>query len=135
MDVGSELKAVQTIEADEHGAGNVEGVAVDTKGFKDALVVFNCGAVKTGGTAAVHIEESDDGSTNWGDIAGAAFAGITSSNDIAMYQGRVRITPTRKRYLRAYAVIGTAAVSLAVSIILGDAQNLPAAEPAFDIHG
>jgi len=135
MDVGSELKAVLTLEADQYGTGNVEGIAVDTKGFKDALIVFNCGAVETGGTAAVHIEESDNGSTNWTDIASAAFTGITLSNDKAMYQGRVRITPTRKRYLRAYAVIGTAAVSLAVSIILGDAQNLPAAEPAFDIHG
>jgi len=135
MDVGSELKAVQTIEADEHGIGNVAGIAVDTKGFKDALVVFNCGAVETGGTAAVKMQECATSDGEYADIAGAAFTGITASNDKAIYQGRVRITPTRKRYLRAYAVIGTAAVSLAVSMVLGDAQNLPAATPVFDIHG
>jgi hypothetical protein len=135
MDVGSELKAVQAIVADQHGTGNVEGDAIDTAGFKDVLFILNAGAVETGGTAAIHIEESADGSTNWADIAGAVFTTITLSNDIAVYQGRVRITPTRKRYLRAYAVIGTAAVSLSVSAVLGDAQNLPAAEPAFDIHG
>lgn len=134
MDIGKALKAVQAIQADAHAAGTVNGSAIDTKGFHEVLVALNAGANGSSGTVDVKVQESDDGSTGWVDITGAAFVQVTESNDVAIYQGRVRMTPTRKRYLRVVAVVGTATCDLGVVVALGDARDHPAATPAFDIH-
>ena len=134
MDMGSCLKAVRSLEADQYSAGANNGQAVDTKGFKEALVLLDAGAVETGGTVDVKVQESADGSTGWADITDAAFTQVAAGNDLAIYQGRVRITPSRKRYLRAVGTVTTADVSFGVCFVLGDAQNLPAANPAFSIY-
>ena len=135
MDSGSELKAVQALAPASQSVATHNGDAVDTKGFKEALFILNAGVASATGTADVKVQECATSDGQYADIEGAAFTQITTANDVAIYQGRVRITPTRKRYLRAVAVVGTDVVVLGVAVILGDAQNLPAAEPAFDIHG
>ena len=133
MDSGKELSPAQSVKPDNHSAGTVTGAGVDMKGFGEALVILDSGANGSSGTLDVHVEESDDNST-FVDITGAAFTQVTEANDNAMYAGRIRMTPTRKRYLRAIAVVATAACDAAVSIVRGDAECLPAATPAFDIH-
>lgn len=134
MDIGEELKAVQCLKPDNYSVATHNGVAVDTNGFHEALIVLDAGANGSSGTANVKVQECAESGGTYADISGAAFTEVTEANDDAIYQGRVRITPSRKRYLRAVAVVGVAACDLGVSIILGEANNLPAATPAFDIH-
>ena len=136
MDIGRELKANVGIAPDAYAAGTTNGGAVDTKGFHEALVILNAGVAEATSTLNVKVQESANGSTGWADIAGAAFAEVTAANDAAVYQGRVRITASRKRYLRIVGVGATDAADYGVAVILGDAVNKPAgAANAFDIHG
>jgi hypothetical protein len=132
-DIAREIKAARSIQPDAHATGNVEGDAVDCAGIEEVLVVLDAGIV--GGTVNVHVEESANGSTGWADITGAAFTEVDSDNDDAVYQGRIKITPSRERYLRAYAVVATAAGDFSVLMVLGNAANQPVQTPAFDIHG
>lgn len=134
MDHGKALKVVNSISPASHSAGTVNGTGVDSKGFHEALVVLNAGTNEATGTNNVKVQESDDNST-FSDITGAAFTEVTTANDNAVYAGRIRMTVSRKRYLRVVAVVATAACIAGAVIVLGDAQNLPAATPEFDIHG
>ena len=134
MDIGKALKAAQTLVADAYATGTHNGVAIDTKGFDEVLFVVNSGTNEAGATVDIKIQECATSGGTYADITGAAFTQITTSNDNAVYQGRVRMTPTRERYLRAVAVVATDAADCGVVALLGDAQNLPAATPAFDIH-
>ena len=134
MDIGKATKAVMSISPESLDAETVNGGGVDTKGFHEALVVLDCGVTTATGTLDVKVQESADNST-FADIAGATFTQVTPANDVAIYQGRIRMTPTRKRYLRAVAVAAVAASIAGVSFILGEANNEPAATPEFDIHG
>jgi hypothetical protein len=121
------LKAVVGIVADNHAAGTVNGAAIDRLGFEEALVVVNSGENGAGGTVDAKVQESEDGSTGWTDIAGAAFTQITEANDNTVYAGRLNLVG-RKRYLRVVAVVATAACDLGVDVILGAAKQLPVAQ-------
>lgn len=121
------LKAVTGIVADNHAAGTVNGSAIDRLGFEEALVVVNSGTNGSSGTVNVKVQESDDGSTGWADIAGAAFPQITEANDNTIYVGRINLVG-RKRYLRVVATVSTAACDLGVDVILGAAKNLPVSQ-------
>ena len=134
MDSGRDLKAVRSLAPDAYTAAAHEGDAVDCLGAKEALAVLDTGVCSATGTVDVKVQESADGSTGWADITGAAFVQVTVANDQAIYQGRIRMTPTRKRYLRAYGTVGTDVADLGVSFILGEAENLPFGSPAFDVH-
>lgn len=136
MDLIAATKSVSTIASAAHAAGTVNGDAVDTAGFKDVKAVVNSGTNVATGTADIKIQESDNGSTGWADITGAAFTQITTANDNAVYTGRVRMTPSRKRYLRAVAVVANAACALSVTFELGDAKQEPVSQAntiAFDV--
>jgi hypothetical protein len=79
------------------------------------------------------VQESADGATGWTDIAGAAFAQVTSASDDSIYVGTIRMEGPRLRYLRAVAVVATAACLAAVQIHLGRPVSLPAQTPAFNV--
>jgi hypothetical protein len=132
--MGSDLKAVQCLKPADWGVAANEGAAVDCSGFHDALVVLNTGTATGSGTLNVKVQESADGSTGWADIAGAAFDQVAAANDDTLYQGRVKMTPTRKRYLRVLATVGVAACQATVTFILGQADRLPAVTPEFDVY-
>lgn len=134
MDLGKALKVAKSILPASHSAGTVNGTGVDTKGFHEAQIILNAGANGSSGTNNVKVQESDDNST-FSDIVGAAFTEVTEANDNAVYAGRIRMTMSRKRYLRVVAVVAVAACIAGAVIVLGDASNLPAATPEFDIHG
>ncbi|HUX00239.1 MAG TPA: hypothetical protein VMY35_04600 [Phycisphaerae bacterium] len=135
MDIGKAVKAVQAIPPASQSAGNVEGSAIDTNGFHEALFCLNSGTNQATGTVDVKVQECATSDGTYADITDAAFVQVTTANDVAIYQGRVRMTASRKRYLRAYAVVAVAACVFGVVAILGEPNNLPAATPAFDIHG
>jgi hypothetical protein len=81
----------------------------------------------------VKVQECATSGGTYADITDAEFTQITEANDNAVYQARIRMTPSRKRFLRAVAVVATAACDFGVVMILGEANNLPAGSPAFDI--
>ena len=134
MDLGHALKPNQSFPPASYGtSAGAAGATVDTKGFAEALIVLDSGTNGSSGTVDVTVQE-DDGSNQWAAITGAAFTRVTEGNDNAIYAGRIALTPTRKRYLRAYRVVGTASCVFSVSILLGDAPQLPAATPAFNVY-
>lgn len=135
MDIGKDLVAAQGLAGDNHAVGTHNGAAIDMKGFHEALVVLNAGPVGTSGTVDVKVQECDTSGGTYADIAGAAFTQVVAANDEAIYQGRIRITASRKRYIRVVAVVGTAACDFGVAVLKGEAVDLPAATPEFDIHG
>ena len=98
----------------------------------EAIVVLDAGTFTTG-TLDVKIQESAYGSTGWADIAGAAFAQVTSSTDDSIYVGTIRIEGSSLRYLRAVAVVATAACLAAVQIHNAKAVATPAQSMEFNV--
>ena len=137
MDIGQALKVVQSFKpgpqavSESTGEG---GTAVDTAGFREVLVVLDCGTNEAGATADIKIQECATSDGQFADIDDAAFAQVTTGNDNAVYVGRIAMTPTRKRLLRAFKLIAVDTCALAVTFILGDATQLPAATPDFDVY-
>jgi hypothetical protein len=130
--VAPDLLAKQTIRPQSIGAGTLNGLAVDTQGYDEAVVVLDTGTFTTG-TLDVKVQESADGSSGWTDIAGAAFAQVTSTTDDSVYVGSIRMEGPRLRYLRAVAVVATAACLGAVTIHLGKPVSMPAQSLAFNV--
>jgi hypothetical protein len=95
-------------------------------------VVLDAGTFTTG-TLDVKVQESDTSGGTYTDIAGAAFAQVTSTTDDSIYVGTIKLEGSRKRFLRAVAVVATAACLASVTIHLARPVNLPAQTPAFDV--
>jgi len=130
--VAPDLKAAQTIRPQSIGAGTLNGLAVDTAGYDEAIVVLDAGTFTTG-TLDAKVQESADGSSGWVDIAGAAFAQVTSTTDDSIYVGTIRMEGSRLRYLRVVAVVATAACLAAAQIHLGKPVAMPAQSMAFNV--
>jgi len=120
------VKAVVGLAADNWAVGTNNGAGIDTLGFDEALVIVNSGANGAGGTVDIKVQESDDNST-FSDISGAAFTQITEANDNTIYVARINLEK-RKRYIRAVAVVGTAACDLGVVVLLGRAGEYPVSQ-------
>lgn len=120
-------KAVSTLKADSYSAASTNGTAVDTKGYRKALVVLNAGTAAASAEADVSIETSADNST-WAALSGASFAQITTANDETVYVGSLDCD-LNNRYVRAVnAGDGTNAVALSVTVVLLDPEVGPAAQ-------
>ena len=120
-------RAVSTLKADNYSATSTDGASVDTKGYRQALVVVNAGTAAASAEADIHVEGSPDNST-WTDISGATFAQITTANDETVYVGSIACD-LNPRYLRAVvAGDNTNAVELSVDIILMDPEIGPATQ-------
>ena len=120
------LKAVVGIVADNHSASTVNGTGFDTRGFESALIIVNSGANGSSGTVDIKMQESSDDAVAdaYADISGAAFTQITEANDNTIYVGTVKLEG-RERYLRAVAVVGTAACDLGITVVLMGGDVLP----------
>lgn len=116
MDLQGAIKNVQSIPA-QSVSGTVNGTGVDTAGYDEAIVVFDCGTIAATGTLDVKVQDSADNSS-FADLSGAVFTQCTPSNDIAMYVGRIRCDGGVRRYLRAVATQATAAAAASVSFVL-----------------
>ena len=105
------------------------GLSVDRKGFDDAQVVLDVGAV-TGSspTLDLKMQESADGSTGWTDITGATIAQVTASNAHKTLGMNLRSV---KRFIRGIATIGgsTPVFLVGVSINLGTTDKYPVTQP------
>lgn len=113
-----------------NAAGTRNGSAIDRQGFMSAVLVAKCGAA-TGSPSAqsvdVKLQDSEDGSTGWADLTGAAVATLDADNSIA----RVAVDLSgAKRYVRAVEVVAfTAGTSPEIpsdsTVILGGADDNP----------
>lgn len=85
-------------------AAAATGVAVDTSGFGDGVVVITVGAATGAPTAqsvAGKLQESADGSTGWTDITGAAITAITTNDKTSEIKVALNSRVAHLRYIRA----------------------------------
>lgn len=81
------------------------GTGVTVDGFRFAKVIVTVGAVASGATMDVTLEESDSSGSGYAAITGAAFTQITNSNTGVNRVGEIFLQQ-RKKYLRAVATYG-----------------------------
>lgn len=98
---------------------------IDTKGYDEALIVADLGAISSGTLDLTIMDSSLAASAvNATAVTGATFTQLTSSRDSGIYTGRVR-TKNTKRYLYIRAVAATADdKAYAVNVLLGKADSL-----------
>jgi len=78
----------------------------DTVGYRRATAVLYVGATDT--TVDAKVQESDDKSS-WSDVADAAMAQLSATDDGSTVAFEVAATSDRKRYLRLLVVVGAGA--------------------------
>ena len=106
--------APQTITSSTNGSA-VDMISAD--GLCSALQ--QVGTVSgTSPTLAGKIQESADGSTNWTDISGAAFASVTASNN-----NQIVSFERTKRYLRYVATLGGTSPSYAIAALMAEQKK------------
>jgi hypothetical protein len=98
----TKVRVKKLVAAASHTAGATPSV-IDTKGYREALVIIDAGTFTGDESVTLTMQEDDaaDGLTKTA-ITGAAFAAITTANDETIFVGRVSLNPagaTRKRYL------------------------------------
>lgn len=84
-------------------AGAINGTAIDTQGFGDAMVVVQVGATTgtpTSFTVNAKIQESADGSTGWVDVTGDTIAAVIAANKTAEINVALRSRVAALRYFR-----------------------------------
>jgi len=82
------------------------------------------------------VQESADGSTGWADIAGAAIAPLSATDDGAELAVEVDLSAAaRKRYIRLLGTAGNGATGVEVQClaVLSDARNVEAAIAQADL--
>lgn len=106
---------------------NVNGLAIDTKGFGSLAFVITTGAIDSAGVFNAKIQESDTGTSGWSDVdpklVTGSFAGPLAANSTtkAGYIGY-------KRYARLVLTKGTGtSVVIGAVAILDHAQKRPVA--------
>jgi hypothetical protein len=131
MATGDNLRQKVGIIPAAQAAGTVNGPAIDRSNARDCVVMVSTGAV-TGApstqTVAAKIQDSDDGSTGWNDLAGGAVPNITIANGQAeLDYGLLQA----KKFIRVVSTVsftgGTApTIQVAAAVALGDSVFLPA---------
>ncbi|MEW6657237.1 MAG: hypothetical protein AB1424_01125 [Thermodesulfobacteriota bacterium] len=121
----------QTITADADGT-TVKGPAIDRRGFEEALVNLQHGAVVDGATLIAKVQEADtEADADFADITGAAFANVVGGAAVTsgIYAGRLNLVG-RKRYLRVVATVnGDAKTAAAAALVsLHQARELPVSQ-------
>ena len=111
-------------------ANTYKGSGFDASGCLGVLFQVAAGDIAAGGTLNVKIQESDtDSDLAYADITGAAIAQLGDTGDNSLCQIDVRVgglaAGTRKKYLRAYAVVAGNTVCFAVIARKYDVQAQP----------
>lgn len=122
--------------ATTYNAESPDDAVIDTKGFSEALVVLNLGAIPSNGTIIATIEESDSSDlSSPAAITGASFGTLSSSVDATGYMkvGHLKLAG-RKRYLSANLVIANQTIPCSVTFVLGATDVMPVGvTPVFDV--
>lgn len=111
-------------------AGTRNGAAIDRTGYQSCVLFAQTGAV-TGSPStqslAAKLQHSDDGSTGWADISGAAITAISAASSAAKVNVNLS---TAKQYIRvvetaAFSGGSTPTMGVGTSVVLGGANELP----------
>jgi len=119
------LKDVMSHECKSWGVAANAGAEIDCQGYEEALVLLNTGVA--GGEVNVKVQECDTSGGTFADITGAAFAEVTTANDVTCYVGRLDLTK-RKRYLKIIGTVTTGASLFSVDVILVHPKYGPASQ-------
>jgi len=127
MTLFDNVKAVASLLAAAARTADANGSAVDTQGYRDGMLVVQAGTIdlaSTDETYVFEIEESDDGSTGWTDVAGTV--AVTANNQTVVLR-LPELNVARKRYLRVVLNVSGTTPSILCSavILLGDAYAGP----------
>lgn len=134
-DVFSNVLSKVSVRPQTSTGGAINGVAIDTTGFDNLMVSVEVGATTgtpTSFTVAAKVQESDDGSTSWTDVTGAAITTITAIDKSAQISVVNTSGKTRKVWYRVVvtpAFVGgtTPTVAVAAIALLGGAERGPVA--------
>lgn len=94
----------------------VDGSAIDARGYDRALIIIELGAVTSTGKFSLQIQEGSDG-TNFTDIAGAGFDATTAtgkSDDTILVDVPVKKGYIRYQYQRTVANVEVDAIQVAL---------------------
>lgn len=119
--------AVRPALAPSVASAAADGTAIDLKGFNRVAFAVNTGAIVSSGDFGVKLQESENGSSGWTDVAPAlvdtnapATLAATSSYKLG-YRGH-------KRYVRlALTKAGGTSIAVGAVAILGDPADAPVA--------
>lgn len=128
--IGAYVKAVRGISPQDSAAATINGASIDRLGFDSCVLHHTCGAASgtpTSFTAASKLQDSDDGSTGWADLTGAAATTLAADDTEA--QKDIDLTGA-KRYIRVVETVafvgGTSPkVEVAATVVLGGAVTKP----------
>lgn len=127
QDLASHLLAGNSIEPGKSLSGTtvVNGVAVDTRGMLGPISGIVAGGDANGSPTAlsvtVKLQESDDGSSNWADIAHQREAVLEAARGVAVGQAH-----HTKRYVRAVAtpaLTGGTSPSIPIGALVGGSKE------------
>ena len=107
-------------------SASANGSAVDILNYEGQAAAILQSAAGTGTTPTldVKLQDSEDGSTGWADVIGAAFAQVT--NAAASIQVVKFNASAAKRYIRAVATVGGTTPSFACAVsFVGKKQIVP----------
>ena len=99
-----------TLSASASQASTVTGAAVNLSGYDTPIIIVQSHGTGTG-TLDGKIQDSADGSTGWGDVAGAAFSQSTTTADVKILSLDPKGT---KGYIRYVGTIVTGPQNVAV---------------------
>ena len=120
-------KLNQQIAPASRSAGTVNGTAVDASLYTEASLLVDAGAIASATTLDVTLQHSEDGSTNWNDISGAAIVQLTAgAGGLASIGVNLALMSNKRKYLRASAVVGGSSTAVyGVSLLLAGAEVVP----------
>ena len=101
---------------------------VDCKGYREALVVIQCGAFTATGDVEFDVEESADDST-YADVTDATTGELVQADDQTTYMIRLDLTK-RKRYIRVGYDVDDDACIFGITVLLTDPIIRPATASA-----
>ena len=123
------IKAIHSLLPQALATGANNGAGVDCKGYGEALVVVIAGATTSNGSHAFKVQESSDDAVAdaYADITDATFTAITTSNDNAVYVGRLNLRGC-ERYIRVVDTGTNQTMLGAALIVLAEPQLAPVSQ-------
>lgn len=130
-DVGAYVKPVIGNVPVASAAATLNGSSIDRSGYHSCVLFAQSGAATgspTAQTLDAKIQDSDDGSTGWADVTGAAITQNTAVNSSAKKSVNLQAV---KRYTRVVATVAFTAgtsptLGVSTAVVLGGARELPA---------
>jgi hypothetical protein len=111
-----------------NGAAATGATGIDTKGFREALIVVSVGAVAAGGSLAIDVAfsaESTDATVTPTVLSGTSIA-IADTEDDNVFVGRVKVdAQARYLYVKVVEAGNTFAKDYGINVLLSGANSLP----------